>query len=70
MFEGMKYKPSEFAAAYIQTLPHALKLEDFDTDDEFKEYLENRRESYFYEYLKSLEFAKSFSKREDETIEE
>ncbi|HDG6070833.1 TPA: hypothetical protein PF724_002746, partial [Staphylococcus aureus] len=50
--------------------PHALKLEDFDTDDEFKEYLENRRESYFYEYLKSLEFAKSFSKREDETIEE
>ncbi|HDY9572198.1 TPA: hypothetical protein RRN35_002304 [Staphylococcus argenteus] len=70
MSEGIKYYPSQFAAAYIQTLPHALRIEDFDTDDEFKEYLENRRESYFYEYLKSLEFAKNFSKREDETIEE
>ncbi|ALN76015.1 MULTISPECIES: hypothetical protein [Staphylococcus] len=70
MFEGMRYNPSEFAAAYIQTLPHSLKLDDFDTDEEYKEYLENRRETYFYEYLKSLEFAKSFSKREDETIEE
>ncbi|PCF74475.1 hypothetical protein B4W74_00420 [Staphylococcus intermedius] len=59
-----------FAAAYIQTLPHSLKFDDFDTEQEYEEYLENRRETYFYEYLKSLEFANGLSKPRDEMTEE
>ncbi|MCD5140415.1 MULTISPECIES: hypothetical protein [Mammaliicoccus] len=66
MFEGMPYDPKGFAAAYIQTLPHAKTPEDFDTEDEFFEYMDNRRNSYFHQYLKSLEFANSFAKHEEE----
>lgn len=70
MFEGMRYDPSEFAAAYIQTLPHSMEFDDFDTKEEYEEYLENRRKMFFHEYLKSIEFANSFSKPRDEMTEE
>lgn len=70
MFEGLSYNPSDFAAAYIQTLPHAMKAEEFENDEAFEKYLENRRSNYFHEYLKSLEYAFSFSKSNDGIVEE
>lgn len=67
MFDGMSYDPKEFAAAYIQTLPHAKKSEEFDNDEEFENYLNYRRSLYFNDYLSTLAFANSFSKSKDET---
>lgn len=66
MFENLQYKPKDFAAAYIQTLPHAKKLEEFNNRSDYQNYMKNRRKSYFYQYLESIEFANSFSKSNEE----
>ncbi|QYA32281.1 hypothetical protein KYI07_07760 [Macrococcus psychrotolerans] len=70
MFEGLRYNPSEFAAAYIQTLPHAMKAEEFENDEAFEKYLDDRRSMYFHEYLKTLKYAYSFKKSNDGIVEE
>lgn len=50
----LSFQPSEFAQAYIQTLPHALLREDFSSDDEYINYLDERREYYFDEFITAL----------------
>ena len=66
MFENLRYNPKDFAAAYIQTLPHAKKVEEFNNDSDYLEHMKNRREAFFHQYLESIEFANSFSDTEDD----
>ncbi|MEZ2459343.1 hypothetical protein ACBR55_12250 [Salinicoccus roseus] len=47
----------DFAAAYIQTLPHARKEEEFANYEEFVEYLDNRQATYFREFLRASQYA-------------
>lgn len=57
-----------FAHAYIQTLPHVAEWDDFSSAEEYNQYLEDRRESYFNEYLAALYFASNhpvFNNQED-----
>ena len=53
----IKANPSEFAAAYIQTLPHAMKENEFDSREDFLEYLDHRQESYLHHFIKSAAYA-------------
>ena len=55
--EKIKFNPADFAAAYIQTLPHALDSGEFSSNDDYNEYLKERREIYFFEYIEALDFA-------------
>ena len=41
MAKGTHYSPKEFAAAYIQTLPHAKDREEFNSNADYWEYLKN-----------------------------
>lgn len=66
MFENLQYNAKNFAAAYIQTLPHAKKIEEFNNRADYHDYMKKRRDSFFYQYLESLEFANSFSKSNEE----
>ena len=66
MFENLQYNAKDFAAAYIQTLPHAKKIEEFNNRADYHDYMKKRRDSFFYQYLESLEFANSFSKSNEE----
>ena len=50
---------SDFAASYIQTMPTAKTLDDFESKEDFVEYLKERRKLYFYEYLRASQFANS-----------
>lgn len=65
-----KFYPSQFAEAYIQTLPHAKTVEDFNNSTDYWEYLKKRRQLFFYEYIEAIEFADSFGKSLDETDNE
>lgn len=47
----------DFGCAYIQTLPHIKNLEEFETNEEYTEYLNQRREIYFNEYLDATSYA-------------
>lgn len=69
MFEDLKYNPQEFASAYIQTLPHADKIDKFNNRVDYQEYLDERRQHYFHQYLEAIEFANSFSKSSDTSDE-
>ena len=69
MFEGLKYNAQEFASAYIQTLPHADKIDEFNNRADYQEYLDKRRQYYFRQYLEAIEFANSFSKSSDASDE-
>ena len=42
-----KFYPSQFAEAYIQTLPHAKTVEDFNNRTDYWEYLKKRRQLFF-----------------------
>lgn len=66
MFEDLKYYPKDFAAAYIQTLPHAKKVEEFNNRSDYWDYMKKRRKAFFHQYLEALEFANSFSDSEDD----
>lgn len=55
----MKLEPTEFAAAYIQTLPHIRKRDEFNSDDEFNEYLDERQALYFDEFFRASRYAMS-----------
>lgn len=61
-----KFYPNEFAAAYIQTLPHAKKLEEFKSRSDYHEYLKRRRHAHFIQYLEAIEFAESFASSDDD----
>ena len=50
---------SSFAASYIQTMPSAKALEEFESKEEYLEYLQKRRELYFREYLRTSKYAES-----------
>ena len=65
-----KFYPSQFAAAYIQTLPHAKTVEDFNNRTDYWEYMKQRRQLFFDEYIEAIEFADSFGKPLDETDNE
>ncbi|PNZ31301.1 Uncharacterised protein [Staphylococcus petrasii] len=65
-----KFYPSQFAEAYIQTLPHAKTVEDFNNRTDYWEYLKKRRQLFFDEYIEAIEFADSFGKSLDETDNE
>lgn len=69
MFEDLKYNTQEFASAYIQTLPHADKIDEFNNRVDYQEYLDERRQHYFHQYLEAIEFANSFSKSSDTSDE-
>lgn len=70
MTKGTKYAPREFAAAYIQTLPHVKDIESFNSHADYWEYLKKRRQFFFDEYIKAIEFADSLGKSSDKTDEQ
>ena len=39
MAKGTQYSPKEFAAAYIQTLPHSKDVKEFNSNADYWEYL-------------------------------
>ncbi|WP_277750958.1 hypothetical protein [Staphylococcus saprophyticus] len=39
MFENLQYNAKDFAAAYIQTLPHAKKIEEFNNRADYHDYM-------------------------------
>jgi len=41
MAKGTQYSPKEFAAAYIQTLPHSKDVKEFNSNADYWEYLKN-----------------------------
>lgn len=47
----------DFACAYIQTLPHIKKREEFESDESFENYLDERQKTYFSEYLRTVSFS-------------
>lgn len=53
----IKANPTEFAAAYIQTLPHALKEEEFKSREEYIEYLDSRQRNYFHQFMRASIYA-------------
>lgn len=59
MSKPIKFHAERFAEAYIQTLPHASKPEDFKSDDDYIEYMEKRRAAYFDYYLDNIEYAEN-----------
>lgn len=61
------FYPHQFASAYIQTLPHAKKLEEFNNRSDYQEYLNKRRQFYFHQYIEAIEFADSSGKSLNET---
>ncbi|HDH4242300.1 TPA: hypothetical protein PI328_000354 [Staphylococcus aureus] len=61
------FYPHQFASAYIQTLPHAKKLEEFNNRSDYQEYLNKRRQFYFRQYIEAIEFADSSGKSLNET---
>lgn len=65
-----KFYPSQFAAAYIQTLPHVKDIESFNSHADYWEYLKKRRQFFFDEYIKAIEFADSFGSSFDERDKE
>lgn len=65
-----KFYPSHFAAAYIQTLPHVKDIESFNSHADYWEYLKKRRQFFFDEYIKAIEFADSFGSSLDERDKE
>ncbi|WP_199197756.1 hypothetical protein [Staphylococcus simulans] len=65
-----KFYPSQFAAAYIQTLPHVKDIESFNSHADYWEYLKKRRQFFFDEYIKAIEFADSFGSSLDERDKE
>ncbi|BGE82838.1 hypothetical protein [Staphylococcus petrasii] len=67
MSKDTKYIPTEFAAAYIQTLPHVKDREEFNSNADYWEYLKKRRRFYFNQYINAIEFAQSFAKSNEET---
>ncbi|MCG1138997.1 hypothetical protein K4T07_03775 [Staphylococcus epidermidis] len=62
MATGTHYSPKEFAAAYIQTLPHAKDREEFNSNADYWEYLKKRRHFFFNQYIDAIDFADSFGK--------
>ncbi|AUJ52930.1 hypothetical protein B2G94_10200 [Staphylococcus hominis subsp. hominis] len=59
MAKGTHYSPKDFAAAYIQTLPHVKDIEEFNSHADYWEYLKKRRNFYFDEYIDAIDFADS-----------
>ncbi|OEK70860.1 hypothetical protein [Staphylococcus equorum] len=57
MSEFVNYNAERFAEAYIQTLPHVSKPEEFDSEEDFVDYMDKRRELYFNHYLDAIDFA-------------
>ncbi|WP_436881767.1 hypothetical protein [Mammaliicoccus sciuri] len=47
----------DFGCAYMQTLPHTKNHEEFDTNEAYSEYLNQRREIFFNEYLAAVSYA-------------
>lgn len=47
--------PEKFAQAYIQTLPHAKKSEEFETPEDYQYYLSSRFQNYFEEYVRIID---------------
>ncbi|PTJ91674.1 hypothetical protein BU032_04955 [Staphylococcus simulans] len=70
MINMSKFYPSQFAAAYIQTLPHVKDIESFNSHADYWEYLKKRRQFFFDEYIKAIEFADSFGSSLDERDKE
>ncbi|KKB24965.1 hypothetical protein [Staphylococcus carnosus] len=64
------FYPSQFAAAYIQTLPSAKKPDDFNNRSDYWEYMKSRRQLFFNEYIEAIEFADSFGSSLDERDKE
>lgn len=53
----LSLNPTEFAAAYIQTLKDAKKRDEFSSDDEYRQHMEDRKEFYLVQYLDAISFA-------------
>lgn len=55
--DKIKINPSEFAAAYIQTLDNAKPISEFSNRSAYNEYLKKRRRTFYYEYIEAIKFA-------------
>jgi len=67
----IKAEPTEFASAYIQTLPFARKEDEFNSREEFLQYLDERQENYFSHFMSAASYAgKEFQKVMSEVEED
>lgn len=60
--DNINFRPAEFAAAYIQTLPHASKPDEFESREDFIDYMERRLELYFEHFVDAAFYADNRSK--------
>ncbi|MEY8600023.1 hypothetical protein [Staphylococcus shinii] len=67
MSEFVNYNVQRFAEAYIQTLPHISKPDEFDSEEDFVDYMEKRREFYFNQYLDAIDFANGRAVSDEDT---
>lgn len=53
---GEKYTNTDiqFASSYIQTLHYAKSREEFETENDYQKYLDDRKSAYYLEYLKAI----------------
>lgn len=70
MSERVYDQSFDFACAYIQTLPHVKKRDEFESDDEYEKYLDYRQELYFSEYMRSVNYAQNRFKEMDSKADE
>lgn len=57
MSEKINIRPAEFAAAYIQTLPHSRKTDEFENQEEYEKYMDERLEFYFANFVNAAFYA-------------
>lgn len=58
-----KMNVEKFAQAYIQTLPHAKKPEEFETDEDYRSYLGSRFQNYLDEYVHIIDTLNDMSSK-------
>lgn len=57
MSDRIIFNHGDFASAYIQTLPHARKEEEFESREDFLQYLDKRQENYFSHFMTAVIYA-------------
>jgi predicted outer membrane protein len=55
--DKVNFRPAEFAAAYIQTMVHSHKSNEFESFEEYSNYLDERMEYYYETFLEAAKFA-------------
>lgn len=60
--EKVNFRPAEFAAAYIQTLPHSRKANEFGSKVAYESYMNERLELYFENFVDAAFYADNRSK--------